>query len=368
MTDAMQALGAEIELAGVRKSWSGATAVKGVDLTMPAGRFTALLGPSGCGKSTTLRLISGLETPDAGSVRIGGRDVTASPPAERNLSMVFQSYGLFPHLSVAENIVFGLRTRRTPRAERETRLAEVAALLELSAYLDRKPGQLSGGQQQRVALGRAIISRRPVCLMDEPLSNLDARLRHEMRVEIRALQRKLGLTMVYVTHDQVEAITMADQVALMNEGRIEQAATPREIYERPETVFAARFVGTPPMNLLAPAAFGAQAAGLADADILIGLRPERLTLDPAGALEARALASEFLGAETLIDCAVEGMDGERFTVKAPGDVAVEPGGALRFGFGAGDLHVFDQGTGRRRDDLAPRVAAALGAPRGPSGL
>src|SRR6266849_7513301 len=209
-----------------------------------------LLGPSGCGKSTTLRLIAGLEAATAGRLAIGGVDVTHRPPAERRVSMVFQSYALFPHLSVAENIVFGLRVRRVSAAERRERLARVADLLGLTALLERRPSQLSGGQQQRVALGRALIAEAPVCLMDEPLSNLDAQLRLEMRREIRGLQQQLGITMVYVTHDQTEAMSMADQVILLREGRIEQDAAPAELYARPATAFAARFIGTPPMNVL----------------------------------------------------------------------------------------------------------------------
>src|SRR5918995_5027015 len=219
---------AAVELEGVAKSWGGAAAVDGVSFCAPAGRLVALLGPSGCGKSTTLRLIAGLETATAGSIAIGGRDVTDLPPAKRGVSMVFQNYALFPHLSVAENILFGLKVRNVPRAERDARLKRAADVLGLKTLLDRRPSQLSGGQQQRVALGRAIVAETPVCLMDEPLSNLDAQLRVEMRREIRALQRRLGMTMLYVTHDQVEAMTMADHVVLMRNGRVEQQGAPAE--------------------------------------------------------------------------------------------------------------------------------------------
>ncbi|MGB0904562.1 MAG: ABC transporter ATP-binding protein, partial [Mangrovicoccus sp.] len=220
--------GQAIRLTGVTKSWGKTTAINGIDLHIPAGSFTVLLGPSGCGKSTTLRMIAGLESLDSGTIQIDGRDVSRLASDQRNLSMVFQSYALFPHLTVAENIVFGLKVKRVGRVERDRRLFETASLLELTDHLHKKPAALSGGQQQRVALGRAIISRRPVCLMDEPLSNLDARLRGEMRAELRALQKQLGFTMVYVTHDQVEAITMADQVVLMRDGQIEQIAPPHE--------------------------------------------------------------------------------------------------------------------------------------------
>ena len=242
--------GEAIVMEKLHKGWNGIPAVDGIDLEIEAGSFTVLLGPSGCGKSTTLRLIAGLDEVDSGRILIGGKDVTDQPASSRDLSMVFQSYALFPHLSVAENILFGLKVRRVARAECEQRLKMTADLLGLTDYLDRRPSQLSGGQQQRVALGRAIISERPICLMDEPLSNLDAKLRHDMRVELRELQTKLGFTMVYVTHDQIEAISMADKVVLLNQGKIEHAATAQEIYERPASIFTAQFMGTPPMNII----------------------------------------------------------------------------------------------------------------------
>src|SRR4051812_13901593 len=217
---------AEVRLVGIAKTWGSSIALENISFSAPDGHLVALLGPSGCGKSTTLRLIAGLEAVTAGSISIAGRDVTALPPAKRGVSMVFQSYALFPHLSVAENILFGLKVRSVPRADRDARLADAAATLGLGALLERRPSQLSGGQQQRVALARAIVAQAAVCLMDEPLSNLDAQLRLEMRREIRALQQRLGMTMIYVTHDQVEAMTMADRVILMRGGRVEQDATP----------------------------------------------------------------------------------------------------------------------------------------------
>jgi sn-glycerol 3-phosphate transport system ATP-binding protein len=240
----------EVAVMGVSKYWGTARAVENITLNAAAGELVVLLGPSGCGKSTTLRLIAGLEQADSGSIIIAGRDVTRLPPGERRIAMVFQSYALFPHLTVAENITFGLRARGVARAECRARLKRVAEIVGLDGLLDRKPAQLSGGQRQRVALGRAIIAEAPVCLMDEPLSNLDAKLRHEMRAEIRALQQRLGMTMIYVTHDQTEAMTMADRIVLMRDGRIEQNGAPQELYNRPATAFAARFIGTPPMNLL----------------------------------------------------------------------------------------------------------------------
>jgi sn-glycerol 3-phosphate transport system ATP-binding protein len=301
-----------------------------------------LLGPSGCGKSTTLRLIAGLEAATAGRVAIGGVDVTHRPPAERRVSMVFQSYALFPHLSVAENIVFGLRVRRVSAAERRERLARVADLLGLTALLERRPSQLSGGQQQRVALGRALIAEAPVCLMDEPLSNLDAQLRLEMRREIRGLQQSLGITMVYVTHDQTEAMTMADQVILLREGRVEQDAPPEALYARPATAFAARFIGTPPMNVLA----------LDDRRRLLGVRPEDIRVLGAkepGAVEALVRSIEYLGADSILMCAI---GRQALAVRAPGRVALAPGAPVSLAWARGAAHVFDAETGRRRDDDA----------------
>ena len=264
-----------IELTDIAKSWGDATALHAVNLSIEAGSFCVLLGPSGCGKSTTLRILAGLETATAGRVVIDGRDVTHLPPAERGIAMVFQNYALFPHLSVAENIGFGLSVRKTPAAESARRLREVAALLGLDALLDRKPSQLSGGQQQRVALGRALVAQAKVCLMDEPLSNLDAQLRQDMRRELRDLQRQLGLTVVYVTHDQTEAMSMADQVVLLNRGRIEQAGMPRELYARPATTFAARFIGTPAMNMVA-----LEDGRIAGSDVPAGVRAATLGVRP----------------------------------------------------------------------------------------
>lgn len=288
---------AHLALRSVSRRFETSTALKDVTVDLPAGQFSVLLGPSGCGKSTLLRLIAGLDLPTAGRILLGKADITGLPPARRNISMVFQSYALFPHLTVAQNILFGLSVRRVPKAEQKARLERVAAMMELLALLDRRPAQLSGGQQQRVALARAVIADRPVCLMDEPLSNLDAKLRAEMRVEIRALQRRLGLTMIYVTHDQVEAMTMADRIVVLDRGRIQQVATPRELYDNPANTFVARFIGTPPMNLI-PAAVLAQHVALPEGGAL-GIRPEDLRLDRAG-IPARLAGVEYLGADQLV--------------------------------------------------------------------
>jgi len=322
----------------VSKVWGATRAVDDVSFDAAPGRLLVLLGPSGCGKSTTLRLIAGLESVTGGRIEIGGEDVTGLPPSRRHIAMVFQSYALFPHLTVAENIVFGLRVRRVPAAERARRLARVAELLGLDRLLERKPAQLSGGQQQRVALGRAIIAEKPVCLMDEPLSNLDAQLRSEMRREIRALQQQLGITMVYVTHDQSEAMSMADHVILMREGRIEQDAAPAELYARPATAFAARFIGTPPMNVLRLEGGDGR---------LMGVRPEdvRLTAAGPGTVPARVTAVEYLGADSIITCAVG--TGETLAARAPGRAAVEDGKEVHLTWPPEATHVFDAASGRR---------------------
>jgi len=346
----------EISVQNVSKFWGPTAAVDGVSFAAEPGSLLVLLGPSGCGKSTTLRLIAGLEAVTGGRVFIGGEDVTDLPPARRRIAMVFQSYALFPHLSVAENLLFGLRVRKVPAAERARRLARVAALLGLDGLLARKPSQISGGQQQRVALGRAIIAETPVCLMDEPLSNLDAQLRAEMRHEIRALQRRLGITMVYVTHDQNEAMSMADRVILMRQGRVEQAAPPDELYAHPATTFAARFIGTPPMNIL-PAGPDRIAAGTAGADrLLLGVRPEHVILGDVG-IPARIENVEYLGAESIVTCAY----GEhRLTARVSGRTAFAVGAAIRVRWRPENSHLFDAASGSRRDD--PGLLAAQAAP------
>ncbi|TYC52202.1 ATP-binding cassette domain-containing protein [Rhodobacterales bacterium] len=352
MVDAMLAsTGKPIRLEAVTRRWDETVAVDALTVDMAAGSFTALLGPSGCGKSTTLRMVAGLESVSEGRILIDDEDVTTRSPSKRDLSMVFQSYALFPHLSVAENIIFGLKVRRVSRSERDERLQKVADLLGLSQLLERKPGQLSGGQQQRVALGRAIIAEKPICLMDEPLSNLDAKLRHEMRLEIRSLQQQLGFTMIYVTHDQVEAITMADQVVLLNSGRLEQAASPRDLYQKPASPFAARFIGTPPMNLIPASALNKTSGA---SSLLIGVRPEAMHLQDGGPVSASVRAVEYLGADLLADCEI---DGAPFQVRLPARRTVVPGDRIELGFEADALHVFDADTGRRRDDLISEFGA-----------
>ena len=302
-----------------------------------------LLGPSGCGKSTTLRIIAGLETASAGRVLIEGRDVTDLPPSERGIAMVFQNYALFPHLTVADNITFGLSVRKMPAAESAKRLAETAELLGLAGLLDRKPSQLSGGQQQRVALARALVAQAKVCLMDEPLSNLDAQLRQEMRSELRQLQQRLGLTVVYVTHDQAEAMSMADQVVLLNRGHVEQAATPRSLYAAPATTFAARCSGTPAMNRRRGAGgriAGRDGAAGRPADWL-GVRPELVTL--GGRVPARVRSVEYLGADLILHC---GVGSELLTVRTSGQAELATGSEVRLDWPDAALHYFDA-DGRR---------------------
>jgi sn-glycerol 3-phosphate transport system ATP-binding protein len=346
-------------LENLGKHYAGAVAVDGVNLQAPAGSFTALLGPSGCGKSTTLRMIAGLDAPTSGRILIDGRDVTGLPPAQRHISMVFQSYALFPHLSVRENILFGLRVRREPPQDFDRRLSRVAQLLGLQTLLDRRPAQLSGGQQQRVALGRAVISEAPVCLMDEPLSNLDAQLRQEMRREIRALQQELGITMVYVTHDQTEAMSMADKVVLLNAGRIEQQGMPEDLYDRPATTFAARFIGTPPMNLIAldrlyeqiviRGTHGPTIAGVPVGAALMGLRPEHLRLDDAG-VPAEIETIEYFGADSIAQCRV----GESLVaVRAAGHLQAARGTRTGLAWDAVRQHFFSADSSAVSDQHQP---------------
>ncbi|CAB3664488.1 ABC transporter ATP-binding protein [Achromobacter pestifer] len=336
-----------IVLDNLTKQYGAAAAIHGVSFTVPAGSFTVLLGPSGCGKSTTLRMIAGLDTPTSGTIHIGDRDVTQLPPAKRRISMVFQSYALFPHLSVRENILFGLKVRKEPAHDYDRRLQRVAGLLGLGHLLDRKPSQLSGGQQQRVALGRAVISEAPVCLMDEPLSNLDAQLRHEMRREIRALQQDLGITMVYVTHDQTEAMSMADQVVLLRGGQIEQHDTPDALYARPASEFAARFIGTPPMNLIGVTTLqgatviagmhGPAIAGAPAGAVKLGVRPEHIRIDDNG-LPATVESVEYFGADSIVVCRVGDTSG--VAVRVGGHLRARAGEALRLSWPDEQQHFF----------------------------
>jgi sn-glycerol 3-phosphate transport system ATP-binding protein len=355
----------EIVLERVTKRFGRVKAVDAVSFHADSGKFVVLLGPSGCGKSTLLRLIAGLEDVTEGRILIDGHDVTRQSPEKRRVSMVFQSYALFPHLSTEENIVFGLKVRRIPADERRKRLAQVAEVVGLTELLDRKPQQLSGGQRQRVALARAIIAENDICLMDEPLSNLDAQLRHGMRVEIRALQQRLGMTVVYVTHDQVEAMSMADRVVLIREGRIEQEGSPEDLYARPATVFAARFIGTPGMNLLnlADGRGGAVVRGSQDTlfpgrgdGLVLGVRPEHVWLADSGGVAGTVASAEYHGADTILTVRI---GGETLFMRTPGQLIEAPGTPVRLGWKAESLHLFDATTGARvAEDLQPGGRAA----------
>lgn len=330
-----------VRLDGVSKRWNGQLGVEGITLDIPEGSFTALLGPSGCGKSTTLRLLAGLEAPDEGRILIDGKDVTRSAASERNLSMVFQSYALFPHLSVAENVVFGLKVRRVPARQRQEKLRRALEITGLLGLERRKPGELSGGQRQRVALARAIVAGQRLCLMDEPLSNLDAKLRNAVRKDIKKLQRDLGITLVYVTHDQTEAMSMADTVVLMKEGHIQQVGAPIDLYSRPNNTFVAEFVGAPPMSLIASTAL----PGFGD-DKTIGIRAENVAIAPKGEgrLRCTVTESEFLGSETLIG--LEHADATGLCVLKPGLSMLPEGDQIDITFADENLHVFDS-AGKR---------------------
>ena len=330
-----------VVLKDVAKRWNGQLGVEGITLDIPEGSFTALLGPSGCGKSTTLRLLAGLELPDEGHILIDGKDVTTSAASDRNLSMVFQSYALFPHLSVAENVVFGLKVRRVPKAERQQKLHRALEITGLLGYEDRKPGELSGGQRQRVTLARAIVAGQRLCLMDEPLSNLDAKLRNSVRKDIKKLQRDLGITVVYVTHDQTEAMSMADTVVLMKDGHIQQIGAPEDLYNKPNNTFVAEFVGAPPMALIGSAALDGFGA-----DQTIGIRAENIQIVPKGEGRLRCIVteSEFLGSETLIG--LDHAHTEGLCVLRSGLSLMAEGEEIDITFQDDNLHVFD-GSGQR---------------------
>ena len=292
-----------------------APAVDRFSLEVASGEFLVLVGPSGCGKSTTLRMVAGLELPTSGKISIGGRDVTNLPPKDRDIAMVFQNYALYPHMTVQENLSFALKLRKVPKDEILRRTSAAAETLGLTPYLKRLPKALSGGQRQRVALGRAIVRNPSVFLFDEPLSNLDAKMRVEMRAEIVRLHRRLGATMIYVTHDQTEAMTMGTRIVVMNGGRIQQAAPPMEVYERPANTFVASFIGTPPMNLFPP--------GILDLGRTVGVRPENIRISAGCETECRGLPAtvdivEPLGSETLVHCVTENR-GIKVTVRVRHD-------------------------------------------------
>jgi sn-glycerol 3-phosphate transport system ATP-binding protein len=352
---------ADVTLSNIRKIYPGnVEAVKGVSFDIPDGGFCVLVGPSGCGKSTLLRMVAGLESISAGECRIGGRVVNTIEPAERDIAMVFQNYALYPHMSVYDNMAYGLKNRGTPKDEIDKRVKEAAAILAIEPFLARKPRALSGGQRQRVAMGRAIVRKPQVFLFDEPLSNLDAKLRVQMRVEIKKLQRALGVTSIYVTHDQVEAMTLSDKLVVMNSGQIEQMGLPNEVYRRPASKFVATFIGSPPMNMLSGVVKGPgaveiagatipatdMAAGLAlGSAIEVGLRPEDLMVRADGPLAMTVDFIEELGATQLFHGALHGAP---LVVQTPtGAVAAEQK-TLRLAIDPAKVHLFDPESGLRR--------------------
>jgi sn-glycerol 3-phosphate transport system ATP-binding protein len=361
---------ANVTLRNVRKTYPGGVdAIKGVNLEVADGQFCVLVGPSGCGKSTLLRMVAGLETITSGEIDIGGRIVNQIEPADRDIAMVFQNYALYPHMSVYNNMAYGLRNRGMPKPEIDTRVREAAQILEIGPMLDRKPKQLSGGQRQRVAMGRAIVRQPKVFLFDEPLSNLDAKLRIAMRVEIRKLQRRLNTTSIYVTHDQLEAMTLADILVVMNGGVVEQIGNPLDIYQRPATTFVASFIGAPPMNLTP---LGAEEAGIQfprrnQGAGILGVRPEDLTITsdsaPDGGVryDLTVEAIERVGAETFvygtrdrITATVSANPGELppgdIIVRIPGQTAPSIGDRIVATAPRDKLHVFDA-DGRSRIEL-----------------
>ena len=359
---------AQLALKGLVKRFGAVEAVRGIDLEVAHEEFVVLVGPSGCGKSTILRMIAGLEEASAGEIRIGDRLVNNTAPKDRNIAMVFQNYALYPHKTVHGNMAFALRAQRLPKADVERRVQQAAAVLGLEELMERKPGELSGGQRQRVAMGRAIVRDPAVFLFDEPLSNLDAELRSRLRSEIKKLHQKLRATVVYVTHDQVEAMTLADRIVILNKGKVEQVGTPTEVYAAPANRFVAGFIGSPAMNML-PAEVAADTSGRpcivvagtclpVDSSstiasppgtrVTFGIRPEDIAVLPDGiaapaTVEARITVVEPLGAEYLLSFA---WNGHEIMAKIPGRALPDVGESLRFAFNMGHAHVFDATTGR----------------------
>jgi multiple sugar transport system ATP-binding protein len=370
---------ATVTFEGATRFYSGnpTPAVDNLDLEVADGEFLVLVGPSGCGKSTTLRMLAGLEGVDEGTVRIGERDVTNLPPKDRDIAMVFQNYALYPHMTVADNIGFHLKIKKVPKAERIQRVKEAADLLDLAPYLDRKPAKLSGGQRQRVAMGRAIVRRPQVFCMDEPLSNLDAKLRVQTRTQIASLQRRLGVTTIYVTHDQVEAMTMGDRVAVLKDGILQQCDTPIGLFGKPKNLFVAGFIGSPAMNLI-PATVGgsgaeiggtvieltaAQRSALTGTGVVVGIRPEGWQIRSANeGISATVEVVEELGSDQFLYCtantqmvaADETTDQQEaphaITVRAAGMSAWQRGEKIGLVPQPGAVHLFDADSGERLPD------------------
>jgi ABC-type sugar transport system ATPase subunit len=352
----------DVKLEGINKSFGQVQVLKDINLVFPSRKFITLLGPSGCGKTTLLRMIAGLEPVTAGSIRFGERVVNELAPRDRNIAMVFQSYALYPQMTVRRNLGYGLRVRKTPKAEMDAAVERVATILEISHLLDRKPAQLSGGQRQRVALGRAMVRQPDIFLMDEPLSNLDAKLRVTMRAELRRFHLDLGATTIYVTHDQLEAMTMSDMIAVMHGGIVQQFGTPAEVYGQPANLFVAGFIGSPPMNLLAGELTGDDKPAFASPgltvqlpdvvanapgrDVMLGIRPQDLDLvgehEPAD-LRGRVWVVELLGSEKLVE--VEYAERKRITVQVRAETSVNVDDTVGVRLNARRAHVFDVKSG-----------------------
>lgn len=342
---------AKVSIHGLNKFFGTFQALNDVSLDIPDGEFTVFVGPSGCGKSTLLRAIAGLEDVSSGTIRLGDRDVTSMAPSDRDVAMVFQSYALYPHMTVHENMEFGMKVAKVPPGERAQRVIEAARILQLEDFLERRPSQLSGGQRQRVAIGRAIVKKPKVFLFDEPLSNLDAKLRIQMRIELEALHNQLKVTMIYVTHDQVEAMTMADTIVVLNEGRVEQVGKPLELYHKPKTEFVAGFIGAPSMNFL-DVTGGESSVRYGQVDFAtgrnaaaarrLGIRPEHIVVAPNGdgAVEATVVVREALGGETFLYADTE--SGDRLVIKVDGSDETRSGAVVQLSFPTERLHLFDE--------------------------
>lgn len=353
---------ATLTLSGVNKRYpNGAHAVRGVDMDIKDGELIVFVGPSGCGKSTLLRMIAGLESITDGEISIDGNLINDASPADRDVAMVFQNYALYPHMTVYKNMAYGLSNRNMPKSQIEEQVRKTSKLLHIEEFLDRKPSQLSGGQRQRVAMGRAIVRNPKIFLFDEPLSNLDAKLRVQMRIEIKKLQRELGVTSVYVTHDQVEAMTLADRLAVINEGLVEQMGSPMELYENPQTLFVASFIGSPQINLL-PAKFsgGKLTVGAAtidgidnlpeNVDLMLGIRPEHLSVQNDGKFTIHVDLIEKLGADSMVYGSLEGGLAEKASeicLRSGGSENHQLGDRIGLGFDTAQAMVFRQDTGER---------------------
>ena len=351
---------ATLNLRDIRKSYAEVEAIKGIDLDVLDREFVVFVGPSGCGKSTLLRMIAGLEEITSGDLLIDGRRVNDLGPADRGLAMVFQSYALYPHMTVRDNMGFALKMASTPKAERDRKVEEAARILQLEPYLDRRPKALSGGQRQRVAIGRAIVRNPKIFLFDEPLSNLDAALRGQMRIELARLHEELKATMIYVTHDQVEAMTMADKIVVLQSGRVEQVGSPLELYHHPRNLFVAGFIGSPRMNMLPAQVTGSEGGGVAvrlafgpelavpvragslrpGETVTVGIRPEGLRPDPAGPIQGEVLLAERLGGLTLLHLRLS--PDQMVIVQLDGGDATRPHEVLRLSVDPRLCHVFDE--------------------------